>query len=190
MLDWLWNQRFWLPHRQEIEIRRRTAWLDLPVRGIIRGRWEIDAYEFNLGLGDSVFFGPEIVALPEAVRDSFVWDVSIDAAIREASGPIGSFDLDDVRGQIAAVTGAQAMSGLARTQPRVGSVSDIVRFNRVEGLALGFGWVFRPGETWEIDVGASYGFSDRDFKGRLETQYRAGNAVLSARVERWVDSST
>jgi len=183
----LWNQRFWLPHRQEIEIRRRTAWLDLTVRGIIRGRWEIDAYEFNLGLGDSLFFGPEIVALPEAVRDSFVWEVSIDEAIREASGPIGSFDLDEVRGRIAAVTGAKAMSGLARTRPRVGSVSEIVRFNRVEGLALGFGWVFRPGGTWEVDVVASYGFSDRDFKGRLQARYRAGKVLLSARVERWVD---
>ena len=183
----LWNQRFWLPRRQEIEIRRRTAWLDLPVRGIIRGHWEIDGYEFNLGLADSVFFGPEIVAVPEAVRDSFVWEVPFDDAVREASGPIESFDLDEVRGEIAAMAGAQAMSGLARTRPRVGSVSDLARFNRVEGLALGFGWVFRPGGTWEIDVGVSYGFSDQDFKGRLETRYRTGRVLFSAKLERWVD---
>ena len=31
--------RFWLPSRQEIEIRRNGEWLDYPVRGIIRGRW-------------------------------------------------------------------------------------------------------------------------------------------------------
>ena len=35
--------RYWLPYRQEVEIRRRTNWLDFPARGIIRGRWEIDA---------------------------------------------------------------------------------------------------------------------------------------------------
>ena len=38
----LFENRYWLPYRQEIEIRRRATWLDFPARGIIRGRWEID----------------------------------------------------------------------------------------------------------------------------------------------------
>ena len=33
--------RFWLPSRQEIEIRRTGTWLDYPIRAIISGRWEI-----------------------------------------------------------------------------------------------------------------------------------------------------
>src|SRR2546425_2078371 len=37
----LFGTRFWLPRRQEIEIRRTGTWLDYPVRTIIRGRWEI-----------------------------------------------------------------------------------------------------------------------------------------------------
>jgi len=45
----LWERRYWLPYRQEIEIRRRATWLDVPVRGIIRARWEIDGYVLNLG---------------------------------------------------------------------------------------------------------------------------------------------
>src|SRR5712691_4568515 len=43
----LWERRYWLPYRQEIEIRRRATWLDVPVRGIIRARWEIDGYVLN-----------------------------------------------------------------------------------------------------------------------------------------------
>src|SRR5437016_596139 len=35
----LWEGRFWLPFRQEVEIRRRATWLDVPARGIIRGLW-------------------------------------------------------------------------------------------------------------------------------------------------------
>ena len=31
--------RFWLPRRQEIEIRRTGSWLDYPVRAESRGRW-------------------------------------------------------------------------------------------------------------------------------------------------------
>ena len=49
----LWEGRFWLPYRQELEIRRRATWLDMPARGIIRARWEIDGYLFNVGLATS-----------------------------------------------------------------------------------------------------------------------------------------
>src|SRR3989475_1932730 len=45
----LWEGRFWLPFRQEVEIRRRAAWLDMPARGIIRGRWEIRSEERRVG---------------------------------------------------------------------------------------------------------------------------------------------
>ncbi len=58
--------RFWLPSRQEIEIERRGTWLDYPVRGIIRGRWEIGDYQFNTSISTQIFTGPEIVQAPPA----------------------------------------------------------------------------------------------------------------------------
>src|SRR6266487_465914 len=60
--------RFWLPRRQEIEIRRTGSWLDYPARGIIRGRWEICCYQVNTGISPSFFAGPEIVMAPAAER--------------------------------------------------------------------------------------------------------------------------
>ncbi len=60
--------RFWLPRRQEIEIRRTGSWLDYPARGIIRGRWEICCYQVNTGISPSFFAGPEIVMAPVAER--------------------------------------------------------------------------------------------------------------------------
>src|SRR6478736_4235391 len=62
--------RFWLPRRQELEIRRTGSWLDYPARGIIRGRWEICCYEVNTGIPASIFTGPEIVMAPPAERAS------------------------------------------------------------------------------------------------------------------------
>ena len=59
----LWEGRYWLPYRQEIEIRRRFSWLDFPARGIIRGRWEIGDYDFNVPFPPSVFAGPSIGGL-------------------------------------------------------------------------------------------------------------------------------
>ena len=49
--------RFWLPRRQEIEIRRGGTWLEYPVRGIIRGRWEIGDYQVNTGLTPALLVG-------------------------------------------------------------------------------------------------------------------------------------
>src|SRR6266516_3803061 len=60
--------RFWLPRRQEIEIRRTGSWLDYPARDIIRGRWEICCYEVNKGIPVTMFTGPEIVVAPAADR--------------------------------------------------------------------------------------------------------------------------
>ena len=61
----LWEGRFWLPYRQEIEIRRRSTWLDIPARGIIRGRWNVDGYILNVGLVSSWFGGDEISRGPQ-----------------------------------------------------------------------------------------------------------------------------
>src|SRR5918995_5277230 len=59
----LWDERYWLPYRQEVEIRRRFSWLDFPARGIIRGRWEIEDYELNPSVPEGLFTGPPIAGL-------------------------------------------------------------------------------------------------------------------------------
>jgi hypothetical protein len=178
----LWDGRYWLPVRQEIEIRRRTSWLDLPARGIIRGRWEIDSYQFNTDIPDPMFRGATIVAAPEAVRDTFQWEESFDAAIRTVSDPAMTFDLEEVRAEVRQLAQDQVLTGLATSKLGANSISQIVHFNRVEGLALGLGWILRPGGgaarlyTW-----ASYGFSNRRFRGRVELSRRFGKVTLGVK---------
>src|SRR3982750_4463752 len=60
--------RFWLPRRQEIEIRRTGSWLGSPAGGIIRGRGGVCCSEVNTGIPGGVFAGPEIVLAPPADR--------------------------------------------------------------------------------------------------------------------------
>ena len=115
----LWDERYWLPRRQEVEIRRRTRIFDLPARGIIRGRWEIDDYEFNVGLEDRLFLGPEIVAAPPAERDTFAWGVPLHVAIQDAAVPAVRLDLEEARVRIREIAGARALSGLAAARPGV-----------------------------------------------------------------------
>src|SRR6266849_7858093 len=110
----LWERRFWLPYRQEVEIRRRATWLDIPARGIIRGRWEIDNYLFNVGLTTGWFVGDEITAVPKAERDSFPWTGSLTAAIQDVAEPVRENDLERVRAEVSKEIGRRALTGLKR----------------------------------------------------------------------------
>src|SRR5436853_25920 len=104
----LWERRYWLPYRQEIEIRRRATWLDVPVRGIIRARWEIDGYVLNLGLANSWFAGDEITFLPKAERDSFPWKEPLGAALQDIAEPVRQNDLERVRAEVEQIGGRRA----------------------------------------------------------------------------------
>ena len=79
--------RFWLPRRQDIEIRRMGRWLDFPARGIIRGRWEICCYVVNSGLDRRVFVGDEIVYAPPQRLKQYPWHGRILDSLPEECEP-------------------------------------------------------------------------------------------------------
>ena len=181
----LWEQRYWLPYRQEIEIRRRATWLDVPVRGIIRARWEIDGYVLNVGLAQSWFAGEEITFLPKAERDSFPWKVPIGAALEGVAEPVRRNDLERVRAEVERIAERRALTGLRAQRLGVRNVSDLVHANRVEGLALGTGIVVRGGgERRELRALASYGFADHRAQGTLTATDHRGRAALEASAYR------
>ena len=181
----LWEGRFWLPYRQEVEIRRRATWLDIPARGIIRGRWEIDGYVFNGGLADSWFIGEEIVAVPKPERDSFPWSVPLAAAIQDIAEPVREGDLQAVRAEVARIAGRRALSGLRPQRLGVRRVSDLVHANRVEGLAAGAGIVWRvAADHVEVRALGSYGFADQRGKGLVAFSWGHGLEVAGYRQVR------
>src|SRR5206468_2374713 len=183
----LWERRYWLPYRQEIEIRRRATWLDVPVRGIIRARWEIDGYVLNLGLANSWFAGDEITFLPKAERDSFPWKEPLGAALQDIAEPVRQNDLERVRAEVEQIAGRRILTGLKGRRLGVRGVSDLLHANRVEGLAAGAGLVVRGGgERRELRARASYGFADHRAKGALSAVDRRGRSALEVIVYREV----
>lgn len=181
----LWDGRYWLPYRQEIEIRRRATWLDLPARGIIRGRWEIGEYEFNLGLASSFFRGPEIVAAPRAVRDTFPWTASLDSSITAAVAPVERRDLSELRLLAADLVERYTVTGLPPLRVGATRLSELARANRVEGVALGAGIVARPwAGRLEVRLVGSYGLSDQRPKGSASIRGRAGAFLWEVRGHR------
>ena len=176
--------RFWLPRRQEIEIRRTGSWLDYPARGIIRGRWEICCYEVNKGIPPSFFAGPEIVMAPVAERAQkpFPFSGRVLDSLPPDVRAVTDEDVKKVQEEARALVRTQALARSRSFALSARHISDIARFNRVEGLALGSGFLQRIGSGFAVAAAARYGFSDTEWKGRGALEYRtgAGSSVILA----------
>ena len=173
--------RYWLPYRQEVEIRRRTTWLDFPARGIIRGRWEIDAYDLNVPLPAATFAGAAIGGLraPDSTADS-LWSEPLDQAVAGVAAPINAQDMDALRVEVERIAGSHALDGLPSRRLAAGSVSDLVKVDRVQGLTLGFGAILGMEKSrFELRPYLAYGTSDERVMGSLS----AGVHLGATRVE-------
>ena len=185
--------RYWLPRRQEVEIRRTGSWLEYPARGIIRGRWEICCYEVNTGIPASYFAGPEIVMAPAAERaqkpSPFTGNIldSLPGDVRAVTDE----DVRKVQEEARALVRGQALSRSRSLLLSARHISDIARFNRVEGLALGAGLLQRLGGGFAVAASVRYGFSDEQFKGRGAIEYRtgAGSSLILAAEREYRDVS-
>ena len=164
----LYEQRYWLPYRQEVEIRRRTSWLDFPARGIIRGRWEIEGYDLNVPLPDTLFRGPAIAGLLHPQPADSTWTTPLGEAIAGEATPVNRQDMDALRVEVERIAGARALSGLSSRRLAAGSVSDVVHVNRVQGLTLGFGGVLGlRASRIHVRPSLAYGTSDHRVTGAL-----------------------
>ncbi len=182
----LFEGKYWLPHRQEVEIRRRTAWLDFPARGIIRGRWEIDAYDVDVSIPPGTFDGAPIAGLraPGPGTDS-AWTGPLEAAIADVAAPLNRQDMDALRVEVERIAGARALGGLPARRLAAGSLSDLVRVNRVQGLALGFGAVVGlKHQRVELRPYLSYGTSDDRLTGSLALGLSAGATRITLEAAR------
>ncbi|MFN2565425.1 MAG: hypothetical protein ABR499_10495, partial [Gemmatimonadaceae bacterium] len=159
--------RFWLPRRQEIEIRRTGMWMEYPVRGIIRGRWEISRYQVNRGLPPSLFRGPEIVQAPLPEQRRYPWRGRVLDSLPPDVRAATDADVQRVQAEARALVRAQALRRARGTTLSARTVSDFVRVNRVEGFAAGAGATRRVGAGLSLTARARYGFEDGRVKGEL-----------------------
>ena len=164
--------RFWLPSRQEIEIRRTGTVMDFPARGIIRGRWEICCYEVNTGLPMSIFAGPEIVlSAPRAqLKKGFTGRIldSLPSDVRAVTDE----DVRRVQEEARSLVRQKALETRRDASLSARGLSDIARVNRVEGLAVGGAAARRMGRGVVATLGGRYGVDDRRGKGAASVGWR------------------
>jgi hypothetical protein len=172
--------QFWLPRRQEIEIRRTGTWLDYPARGIIRGRWEICCYEVNKPMPPGIFRGPEISLAPRGTPLPVPFTGQILDSLPPDVRAVTDADVAKVQEEARALVRGQALARARGTSLAARSVSDFLRVNRVEGFALGGGAALRMGEGFSLSLRGRYGFSDERAKGRVELGYRRASGAAFA----------
>jgi hypothetical protein len=165
--------RFWLPRKQEIEIRRGGTWLDYPVRGIIRGRWEIGDYEVNTGIPRSFFAGPEIVLAPKTVQDTFHFGGRVLDSLPSDVRAVTDADIRQVQAEARALVRAQALQRPQTLMLSAVGVSDFVRYDRAEGLAFGGGLASRFGGGVGLQLRGRYGVDDHSAKGSATLEWQS-----------------
>ncbi len=177
--------RFWLPRRQEIEIRRSASWMDFPARGIIRGRWEICCVQPNVGLPASTFTGAEIVESPRAAQRAYAFDGTILENLPEEVRALDAEEVRRVQEEARALVRAGALARTRSTSPAARGLSDILRVNRVEGLAFGAGITQRLGRGFSTSLAGRYGTANDEprWRGNLEWRAAGGLAVSLSGVD-------
>lgn len=164
--------RFWLPRRQEIEIRRSASWMDFPARGIIRGRWEICCVQVNAAVPATTFTGPEISEVPRAQQRAFPFEGTILENLPDEVRALDAEDVRRVQEEARDLVRASALARVRTTSPSARGISDVVRVNRAEGLALGAGITQRLGGGLALSAGGRYGTADERGKWRAQLEWR------------------
>ena len=155
----LLEEKWWLPYRQQIEIRRRASVFEFPARSIIRGTWEIDDYDFTVPMPTELRAAPEFGGLAAPAPDTARWTTPL-RTTAEAAEPFNRREFDELKSSAETLVSRHVIEGLPRSRIGTTAVSDLVRVNRVQGLAVGFGVGLHFNGGLALRGSLGYGMSD------------------------------
>jgi len=178
----LWDGRFWLPYRQEVEIRRRATWLDIRRAASSAAAGRSTATCSTSGSTTAWFAARRSCPCPKRSATLPVARAPRrgDPGHRRAGAP-GRPAGGALRGR------AHRRRRRCRTPAQrlgVRGVSDVLRANRVEGLAgarASCGRTRRPARGPAL---ASYGFANRRVNGGLTLSSGSGMELAGYRQVR------
>ncbi len=157
--------KYWLPRHQELEIRRTGTWLDYPVRGIIRGRWEVSDYKINEAMPIQTFAGPRYQQAPPSVLKAYAWHGNILDSLPPDVAVATDADVRRVQAEARELVREQALRRVKETRLSVHSLSDFASVNRVQGLTLGAGVDRRLVGGLSANAYPQYGIDDHTLRG-------------------------
>ncbi|MCC6243461.1 MAG: hypothetical protein IT353_11510 [Gemmatimonadaceae bacterium] len=161
------RERYWLPRRQEVEVSRGSTWMDIPVRGIVRGRWEVSNYDVNEQVPAATQRLPRWSSVSADSLKKYPFTDRIVDMLPPEIQIASTEDVVHAREQAELLVRSSMLARPARTAVSGRSISDGVRYNRSEGLALGVGASQRWGAGWLLTGRVRYGIDDREVKGQV-----------------------
>jgi hypothetical protein len=147
----LWEDRYWLPNVQRIEVRREIPGLDIGVGTIIRSVLRVGRYELNVAIPEDVRARPPITFAPPESRGAFAFQTGLYDRL-ELDGLqnlIVETDPRELRARAMEILGRSPPSGLSPFRFHLPNASSALRYRRAEGLRVGVGGSLEvaPGAT-------------------------------------------
>jgi len=159
------QEKYWLPRRQEVEVSRGSTWLDLPVRGIVRGRWEISGYTVNERVPAATMLLPRWSSVPRDSLRAHTFEGRVVDVLPPEIQMASSEDVVQARVQAEAAVRSAMLARPATASVTGRGISDLARFTRAEGLALGLGASHTSSLGFVLQARGRYGFADGEAKG-------------------------
>jgi hypothetical protein len=173
----LWDGSWWLPYKQEVEIRREMPVFDFLAGSIIRSRFDVRGYDFNVEVPDAVLNGPKVGSLPPSQRRAFVFERGLFDDLEETGGLRPSPSIQEVQTQVREVVEDHVLSGLSPVRLHLSGISDFARYNRAEGIFAGGGLTLRPRGDITARGTGGYAFGRKRGSGALRVSTEAGGVV-------------
>jgi hypothetical protein len=147
----LWEDRYWLPNVQRIEVRREIPGLDIGIGTIIRSVLRVGGYELNVPIPSEVRGRPPITFAPAESRTAYAFETGLYDRL-ELDGLqnlILETDLRELRARAMEILGRSPQSGLSPFRFHLPNISSALRYRRSEGIRVGVGGAFdvSPGAT-------------------------------------------
>ena len=161
------RERYWLPRRQEVEVSRSSTWFDIPARGIVRGRWEISGYTVNERVAPSTMLLPRWSAAPRDSAKAYPFTGRVIDALPPEIQIASSEEVVQARVQAEAAIRSSMLSRPTTASVTGRGLSDLARFSRTEGFAIGIGASHRSSTGVQVGGRVRYGFGDEQVKGQL-----------------------
>lgn len=177
----LWEGKYWLPFEQRVEIRRKVPQFDFPVGAVIRGRYHIDHYRFNVPLELRRFTGPRVVAVSDSALRAFPFEQGLYSDLEEEGLTPGG-DLASLRAEARRLIGQRFLSGLPRLRLYAADASSILRHDRAEGLFLGAGLSWAAAPALDVRLGGGYATAEDRGSGFMGVQRGISRVRLGARA--------
>lgn len=154
----LWMGAWWLPYRQEIEIRRETPFFDFMAGSTIRTTFDVGGYDFDAEVPERILRGPPVGSVSPSLRRAFPFERGLFAELGEQGDLSISPALEEVESQVREVAEEEVLSGLSPFRAHLARISDFARYNRAEGAFTGAGISWRPRGSIVVRTTAGYSF--------------------------------